>query len=287
MRDDICLKEWEVTRNVINEFDDRIHDLRKYGFSFITALLAAESLLIPGYIKSGLNQPFIPDSIKLAVMIVTLLMIVTLRVMERNYQLFIKCASQRARIIERSLNFELTEIITSRHRRKKIKKYENYIYICFAAGVGILGSIMLFPNYFTIVSMILSTVVAGIFILYIKSFDIEYDSDKPNDWTDWTIDQLECKRGDTIRITLTNLNKEKSLLLQSGEIAWEIKTQDGSLIHQEKIAKNIFIFKDGNYTWSWNTHDVEGGIFEVFPYRWNRPLRRKIIIREQDKISPV
>jgi hypothetical protein len=280
MDDDMSLKEWEVARNLIKEFDDRIHDLRKYGFSFLTALFAAESLLIPGYINIRAGQPFIPDFIKLAVMLVTLLMIVALRIMERNYQLFIKCASQRARILERNLNLELTEIISSRHRREKISKYENLIYICFVLGIGGLGSTILFPNYIAMGIMLLFTVVVLFGIKNIKSFDIEYSFKK---FTDWTIDRLECKRGDTIRITLTNLDEASSFKIKSGDVAWEIKTQDGCLIHQEKIAKDISIFSDGNYTWLWDTRSVECGIYEVFPHDSNRPLSRKIRVREQDK----
>ena len=287
MRDNICLKEWEGTRNIMREYDDRIHELRKYGFSFITALLTAESLLIPGYINIGAGKPYIPDTIKLSIMLVTLLMIVALRVMERNYQLFIKCASQRARIIERSLNFELTEIITSRHRSEQIPKYENLIYIFFILGVGLLGSSLLYPNYVAIGIMLFFTIWVSLIMKKIKTFSIERDPKKSDDWTDWTVDQLESNRGGTIQITVTNLNEKEPFLLHSGDIAWEIKTQDGRLIHQEKIPKEIQISSDGNYTWFWDTHGVECGIFEVVPHSWKRPLRKKIIIREPEKISPI
>jgi len=66
--ENVNFKEWEVARNVLKEFDDRIHDLRKYGFSFLTALLAAEALLIPGPIAEAAGKAGIPDLIKLAVL---------------------------------------------------------------------------------------------------------------------------------------------------------------------------------------------------------------------------
>jgi hypothetical protein len=38
-------KEWETAREVISKFDERLDVLRRYGFTFITGLLTAQSLL--------------------------------------------------------------------------------------------------------------------------------------------------------------------------------------------------------------------------------------------------
>lgn len=282
MDDNMNLKEWEATRNLLKEFDDRIHDLRKYGFSFLTALLAAESLLIPGALSIAAGKPSIPDYTKLAVMLVTLLLIVALRMIERNYQLFIKCAAQRSRVIERSLNLELSEIICDRHRARKMAKYENYIYVSFTLGVLGLGFTILFPNYLAVGILLLFTFVAWYAIWQIKSFKIDRSPKSSHKWADWTINPLECKRGDMVRITLNNLDKDNPYPLGPG-VVWEIKTQDNRLIHKEEIKEEISINSEDNYIWLWDTNKVESGIFKVYPYKWGQPLRRKIIVKERDK----
>ena len=45
-------REWEVARDVIARADERIDGLRKYGFSFVTALLTADALALHG-LKDG------------------------------------------------------------------------------------------------------------------------------------------------------------------------------------------------------------------------------------------
>jgi len=166
------LEEWKKCRDVLKEFDERIHDLRKYGFSFLTALLTAESFLIPGYLNGSADK-ILPDSIKLAVLGVTLLLIIALRLIERNYQLFIKCAAQRSRIIERSINFELTEIITQRHRAENIKKYELRIYYAFTLGVFALGFATLYTNILALVGLVFFTFLSLYVLWLIKGFELE------------------------------------------------------------------------------------------------------------------
>jgi hypothetical protein len=46
--DNLFLEEWKQARDVLKSFDDRIHDLRKYGFTFITGLMAVEGILLRG-----------------------------------------------------------------------------------------------------------------------------------------------------------------------------------------------------------------------------------------------
>ena len=70
--DDLIYKEWESCRNVLKEFDTRIHEIRKYGFTFLTALIAAESILIPESAFIGTGAAGMPDYIKLGIFGVTL-----------------------------------------------------------------------------------------------------------------------------------------------------------------------------------------------------------------------
>jgi hypothetical protein len=264
--DNVIYKEWEAARKLLQEFDDRIHDLRKYGFSFLTALIAAESLLIPSSTFAAFGRAGMPDIIKLAVMGVTLLLIVTLRVIERNYQLFITCAAQRARILERIMNLELTEIITDRHRGENIPRYETLIYVFFTLGVCLLGSAILFPNTMMILVLIIFILLVLYAIIRLKYLDITYKRQS----MDWTIDRLECEPTDKVRITVTYIKKDdKSAPLKLGPgVVWKIKTQDNRLIHEEITKKPIYLSPEESYTWEWDTKKKEKGMYQVvIPYK--------------------
>jgi hypothetical protein len=282
MNDKLHFKEWQESRDVLKVFDDRIHDLRKWGFSFLTALLAAESLLIPRTASIAVGESSIPDVTKVVVMLVTLVLIIALRLIERNYQLFIKCAAERARVLERILNLELTVIISDRHRAEGISIGENLIYIFFATGVGGLGCTILYPNFEMMIIMLFFTCVTWFAIFYIQWLSVKYlYKNKEGEKADWTIDLLECKKGDIIRIFLTNLDKKKILEMPTG-VVWKIKTQDGLLIHQEEMKEKISLGPEDIYIWEWDTSKIESGIYKVYPHipysRKDDSLRRNIII---------
>lgn len=82
---EIHLKEWEKARGVLQFYDDKLHDLRKYGFSFITAFLTADGILLSTKLSSGTPAP-----IKFAVFGVTLILILALHLIDKNYRVFSK-----------------------------------------------------------------------------------------------------------------------------------------------------------------------------------------------------
>lgn len=47
------MQEWTKTRDVIQILDDKLYDLKKYGFSFITAHLTVQGLLLLFISPSG------------------------------------------------------------------------------------------------------------------------------------------------------------------------------------------------------------------------------------------
>ncbi len=62
----------------------------------------------------------LPPEVKLAVVSATVLLIVTMRIIEKNYELFQRAASARALVIERHLDLDLTEIISDKYKRGHI-----------------------------------------------------------------------------------------------------------------------------------------------------------------------
>jgi hypothetical protein len=197
--DNLLSKEWDTARDILNNTDEHMHDLRKYGFTFFTALLATESFLIPNRSANIFNVTILPDEIKVAVLGVTLVLIIALQLIDRNYQVLQEAAATRALVLERTLNLELTEVISLRYNIYHVKMYVGAIYGLFVLGVLVLGGAVLFPNWLLI--GILSAVAFIAWISIFLFFNISY----PFGYGDWTIDRLECKPGDDIGITVTNL----------------------------------------------------------------------------------
>src|SRR5581483_4575237 len=95
------LEEWKVARDVIAKGDERIHDLRKYGLTFICGLLTANAFLF--------HKEAIDNWAAIGGCLVALVLLVTLRTVERQQQLLQQVAASRAIVLERSLNLELTD----------------------------------------------------------------------------------------------------------------------------------------------------------------------------------
>jgi hypothetical protein len=280
---DMTEKEWETARDVLQKFDDRIHDLRKYGFSFVTALLTAQSLLIP-YVKDTTS---VPDDVKLGVIAITLLLIVTLRLLEKNYQLFQAAAATRALILETRLNLELTETISQRYKDDYVNLLVLGLYILFAVGVGAVGYFILLPNYQLVTFLFLLIAVTIVALCLISFFRLNY----PHGREDWTVDPLECKKNEFVRITLTNLG-DKAITLPKDSIVFKITREiDGVQTYQQPASSDVLIAGLNNHTWEWkaglnSNGKVQAGIYRVFPSKWdgegrvlwNQPLHRKLIV---------
>lgn len=255
----MALKEWERSRDVLEKFDEYTHDVRKYGFSFVTALLTAQAILTP----SG-----VPGYIKLGIFLATLVLLVALRLFEKNYELFQRAASSRARILEKFLNLELTETITWRYKFEGILGIVTHIYGIFAIGVGVLGTFVMAgdPLFFGLPWIIPLWIAVGVAIVYIMRIS-GHSLDFERGLEDWTLDRLECRKDEKIRITLTNLDPEKPILIHAGEILWEIRSEEDSWSSIKYAERENSIEPDyGNYTWLWDPNEVpKGGIYKVTP----------------------
>ncbi len=275
--EDPRLIEWKTGRSTIKDFDTRLHDLRKYGFSFLTALLTAEAILIPAAAAAAVQSVGVPSFIKLGVFVVTLLLILALRLMDRYYVLFIKAIVDRTLILERVLNFELTETISQRHRDEKFRMSIIGLYISFSVAVGVLGTFTLLPDLPLIIWQIGITAIVVLLIALIEGLNLLYGE---RGRLDWIVGCTECSQGDLVRITATNLNKRKTEIVLDQGVVWAVRTQDGKKVHEEKTSAPIPIYPQDSYTWEWDTSKVPEDIYRLFPTPGpgTRPLLRKIVV---------
>ena len=196
---DYAFGEWKEARHVIEKFDDRQHDLRKYGFTFLSALIAADSLT---KLFSGVD-----DRIRIAVISVTLLLTVALRILDKSYSLFMEAATVRAKILEVKLNLELTEGISYRYQKDKFHLYALMVYGSFAIVSGLVGILLMYPNFLLSVIVAVLVGISVTVILFVHRLTINLDNA-----IDWSFDRIECIMGEKIRIVATNLCPKTDLL---------------------------------------------------------------------------
>ena len=279
---DFGLDEWKSAREIFNEVDDHQHDLRKYGFTFLSTLIAADSLTTL-FITAG-------DRVVFAVVGVTLILTVALSLFDRRYELFKHAVAIRAKILETRLNLELTETISYRSRMDNFEGYVFWIYATFATVAGIVGSIILFPK----LNLLGIVIITGIAIIAL----IEINKIKPNltGLVDWSLDRVSCKQGEKLRITATSLCPDISVSYGANETLWEIRKEGETKPAFSKTSPvEIIIPKENNYSWELTTDKLEPGIYRFFPSNpkgaeseglpkglWPKPLKRAIVISKAD-----
>ena len=124
-------QEWDSAREVLDRFDERLHDLRKYGFSFITGLLSVDALFAA--------PSTIPLSWKLAALIATLCLIVSLNLVDRNYRVLQLAATIDAQFLERGNEMNLTQTISRIYDDAHVKFFFQTVYIMFTLATLLLG----------------------------------------------------------------------------------------------------------------------------------------------------
>ncbi len=267
------LKEWETARDVLKSFDERLHDLRKYGFSFITAMLAVEGWFSPKLLSSGpsASGAQMPDKelMVLIVVMVNLILICAVRVIERNYEVFQIAAAARALVLERLLNLELTEVICQRFKNGRVRLFVAFIYILFTVAVLVLGWSALAASRTLRLVIAVFCALAIVFILLVEeTIHIAF----PKGYGDWTLERVECTKGEKVGITLTNLHEKRSLAPDQ-ERAWELTREGGGEVTHGQFPSGDFeIGPLDSYTWLLDTGALLEGIYRV---RVLREIRTK------------
>jgi hypothetical protein len=209
-----ALDEWKEARAIIGRFDGNLHDLRKYGFSFVTALLVANGLLSVG------GTSAIPAGVKVGILIVTMGLIITLKLLDTHYRRFQNAASTRGRILENRLNLDLTNDISFFYALDRWWLYVQYVYCGFVGLTALLGLALLWNNW-----LLFSPVaVAAIFswaIIYITNLE------KPEiALEDWSVDRKIVPQGVPVRITYTNLNSGDRNKPGEFTLSWSCKSEE-------------------------------------------------------------
>lgn len=270
-------EEWAEARHTIGRFDDNLHDLRRYGFSFITALLTADAILTgPG----STAFPTAPGYLKLIILLVTLGLYVSLRQLDQHYRLFQQAASRRAIILERRLNVELTEEITNYYGlsttrihwwRNVHRFYQGFLLLATGLGLAILynGSDILA----SIIEMLI--LILGAAVTFFLMRNIVHQVLPSSE--DWSIDKKVINQNETIRIGWTYFGREedgkgKAGTQMSKDLGWEvISLSTGKNVKADKAHISFDLSKNSDYDWLWESVNEREGLYEFRGYDLNKP----------------
>ncbi|MCI4319780.1 MAG: hypothetical protein L3K23_06590 [Thermoplasmata archaeon] len=162
--------EWKEARNVINNCDSQVSDIRKYGLSFVSGLLAAQGL-IEFPLKSA--SQVVPDSVKLSILIASYLLIVGIFDLDRKARNTQRAAAHRACMLEgrSGLQLGLTQLISKSYGSEAAVTSADVLYLVFVGattilGLAVLGITSLTPSFDLVVLLVFAGGTAAVVYLF-------------------------------------------------------------------------------------------------------------------------
>jgi hypothetical protein len=130
--------EWQECRGIVDKLDTQLATLRQAGFSFITALLAGTSVL---YQVSSTVTP----TVKLAVIVVTFMLIDALYATDCYFRVIQKVAARKAEMLEDKLEDKdgITHVIARAYAVTKDWFFIDVLYYVFLLAAASLGLVLL------------------------------------------------------------------------------------------------------------------------------------------------
>lgn len=244
------LPEWQAARDVIAKIDDNLHDLRKYGFSFIAALLTIDALFAKG-------TNILPGS-KPALIIGTMALVVVLSLVDRNYRVFQQGASVRATLLERRSSPELTQTISRTYEHNRNRLAFTLAYMGLAGVTWIIGALILQGvDFFNITA----AVVVAVPLIAAIEFSLDL-----RDWVYFEIDGFTYKKSTPILVIVTNLSDK--IIALKGEVWAVFSEEDPQMQHAippspEVLKEEIKIRARSDYRWQFPTDKLKPGLYRV------------------------
>lgn len=301
-----AFQEWTSARSLIMWYEDKIHDLRKYGFSLVAALLSTTA--ITAMLKM--------DQAASAILIIlTCVLLIAVYLFDRNYRFYQQSAAGRAKILEPILNIKLSEVLSDWYYTKKMFNIIPALYVIFIWITCSLGFFVA-SEYWPAIAIfgIIATIIIGILFLVVdrnsgektgKAYkklimdpNIQHD-DKSGDGYrgDWSVDRLTCECGESIRFTLTNTGGSIRMDNEGKEISLSKRIsfhKDEAVLYLSdnltapiyiKAESEIQIPRNFNYSWFWTPEKIhETKLFTIYPSKYLR-LKRTIFIKKSKDLS--
>ncbi len=248
-----AMGEWSAARETIERFDGYLNDLRKYGFSLVTGLLA-----VTGFLSSSPSAALTPI-VKLGVTTSILALIVTLSIMDSQYRSIRMGAITRAELLENYLNMGLSTFISDYVDTGRFgNHYYDLIYPGFAVSAWILGVSVLWRT-FELELLISALALFGIFL--IRKFGGDYTLNT----VDFRVDQKQVTKGSPFVITFTSLikpdrkdpNKQRNICI--GYSVFDLANKQ--VYKKEPECFDFAYF--GYRNWLLPTDGIEPGLYDI------------------------
>ena len=255
---DLRPQEWSQARATVQSVDTTLTDLRKYGLSFVAGLLTAQGLT---EVAGSPTSSYVPYSVKLAIIVVSLLLILAMVAIERVNRAVQRAAAYRARSLERHLGMELTDDIANFYEAYSVLDWIDFLYLLFIVATGALGLAILNAgawswNWATICDIVATGAALGmVFVIGPRRKD---------EVIDWTLDRYRCNQGDRLTILATNFSS-LTVKASAGDAVWSVEG-----LPEDKGKKGVWrnddqgIPPNGTRVWILTTGDLEPG---VYPFR--------------------
>ncbi len=126
------VSEWQESRNVVSKLDSQLSGLRQFGFSFVTVLLVASSVIF---------QTAVGPTIKLAVILATFGLVLALYATDCFYRIIQSSAAHKSKMLEASLGDEqgLTAVIGYAYGMTGDWIFIEVLYVIFLVATAGLG----------------------------------------------------------------------------------------------------------------------------------------------------
>lgn len=277
---DDLLAEWTAARDVLARIDENLHDLRKYGFGFVTALFG-----IATFFTEAAEQ--VPA--KLAILIATMALIAALSLVDRNYRVMLGGAANRAKALERRSNRELTWEISRVYNASKVGVFYGWAYGILVGVVGVFGFLVLLESDVLYLAVdVLATVLFATFVYVTETFV------RPTPWVYLEADKGAFNQGESAFVVLTNFT-HRTLTLDGevwaiySEADWATYMRNGQANQARKIKENprvpvpvqqyletdagVVLRHGQDYRWPIRTEKLEGLYRLVYKGRsfWPNP----------------
>ncbi len=199
---DDWISEWKSCRTDLARFDGYLDGLRKQGFSFVTALLSATTLV--GLVSGTVVTP----EVKAAILIVTQGLVVALAFLEKEYRLMGEAIVVRARLLERQLNLAESDTISVFSDAAKLWVTDQILNVGFVVLTLALGCALLAPaSGFNALDLLtawplnavsLATLIAALLVLWSSHRHLSR-------LLDLEVDRVKAAEGDPVRFVIYSL----------------------------------------------------------------------------------
>ncbi len=178
---DLRLKDWQECRTIIERLDGTLEDLRKVGFSFITALLTAGAFLNFLGVQTTTNKPPSTD-VSAAVFIAVMVLVAALFSLDTYYEVLQSGAVERALDLEAQMgpSIRVTKYLSVNATRNGINYVILALYLILLAtteGLGLFAAreanlVLALPTGFGLVVSIIGLVilVGGIAVIIVAYY---------------------------------------------------------------------------------------------------------------------